>query len=264
MEMTILENLRKPRKRLFIGLLAGSLLTLVVLLGLLWYLFMNRMYPVHRFLLVAILAAAIVALTVIAAGIGGIIYTLWRSRTIPLGNLMRVPINLLFPLVLTLGKMMGYDKERIRSSFVEVNNQLVKTTRPVIPPERILILLPHCLQLNQCPHKVTVDVENCKRCGGCSVNNLLALKDRYGVKVAVATGGTLARKFAIEWKPKAVVAVACERDLTSGIMDINPLPVLGVLNDRPNGPCLNTCVNINRVEEAIKYYLGVDYKSDEK
>ncbi|MDA8235690.1 MAG: DUF116 domain-containing protein [Clostridia bacterium] len=258
MEMTILENLHKPRKRLFIGLLAGSLLALVVLLGIMWYLFINRMYPFHRFLLVGILSAVILILIVIAVGIGGIVYTLWRSKTIPLGNLMRVPINVLFPVVITLGKILGFDKEKIRSSFVEVNNQLVKTRHPVVPPEKILILLPHCLQVNHCPHKVTVDVENCKRCGGCSVDSLMALKDRYGVKVAVATGGTLARKFVSEWKPKAVVAVACERDLTSGILDINPLPVLGVLNDRPNGPCFNTCVNINRVEEAIKYYLGED------
>jgi len=263
MDITLGENLRKPKKRLFIGLLAGSLLVVASLLGLIWYLFENRMFPVYRYFLVAVVTAVIIILTVIGLGIGGIVFTIWRSKTLPLGNLMRVPINLLFPLVMYLGRMMGFDKEIIRSSFVEVNNQLVKTRHPRVSPEKILVLAPHCLQINDCPYKVTADVENCKRCGRCPINSLLDLKDRYGVKVAVATGGTLARKFVGEWRPKAVVAIACERDLTSGIMDINPLPVLGVLNDRPNGPCFNTRVNIHRVEEAIKYYLGKDCQTHE-
>ena len=47
----------------------------------------------------------------------------------------------------------------------------------------------------------------------------------------------------IEKRPKLVVAVACEGDLTSGIKDCYPLPVIGVLNDRPFGPCFNTHVD---------------------
>jgi len=50
--------------------------------------------------------------------------------------------------------------------------------------------------------------------------------------------------------------VACEGDLTSGIRDCYPLPVLGVLNDRPFGPCYNTSVDLERIEEAIKAVLA--------
>jgi hypothetical protein len=50
------------------------------------------------------------------------------------------------------------------------------------------------------------------------------------------------------------VAVACERDLSSGIIDSYPLPVLGVTNERPFGPCFNTKVDLGQVIEAIEFF----------
>ena len=77
------------------------------------------------------------------------------------------------------------------------------------------------------------------------------LAEQYRVKLRVATGGTLARKWIKETKPKAVIAVACERDLSAGIQDTGELPVLGVLNCRPHGPCLNTDVDVAEIERAL-------------
>jgi len=59
----------------------------------------------------------------------------------------------------------------------------------------------------------------------------------------------------VEFKPKAIVAIACERDLSSGIQDVNTVPVLGVLNIRPNGPCFDTTVDLAAVEDAVKFFL---------
>ena len=64
-------------------------------------------------------------------------------------------------------------------------------------------------------------------------------------------------------RPKAIVAVACERDLTSGIQDVFPLPVLGVLNERPFGPCFNTRVDMNKLEAAVLTFMD-DEEAKEK
>jgi len=71
------------------------------------------------------------------------------------------------------------------------------------------------------------------------------------LKIAVATGGTLARRIVLENRPEAIVAVACELDLTTGIQDAYPIPVIGILNERPNGPCINTKADIEKVRRAI-------------
>ena len=54
---------------------------------------------------------------------------------------------------------------------------------------------------------------------------------------------------------RLVLAVACERDLTSGIKDCYPLPVIGILNDRPFGPCFNTTVDCSKIDEALSQVL---------
>ncbi len=165
-------------------------------------------------------------------------------------------LHLLYRPALILGRIFGVDKDRIRSSFIQLHNQLAGRLPVRVPAEKVLVLAPVCLQLADCPRKVTVDVDNCARCGRCRVDDLLRLREQYGVHVAVATGGTFARKLLRDLRPKAVVAVACERDLVSGLQDSRPLLVLGVTNERPHGPCFNTTVNIELVERAICRLLG--------
>ena len=125
-----------------------------------------------------------------------------------------------------------------------------------LKPDRILILLPHCLQLFDCEIKVTGDINKCVRCGRCDIKGLAELAEKYRIDISVATGGTLARKVIIEKRPKLVVAVACERDLTSGIKDCYPLPVIGILNDRPFGPCFNTRVDVEKIDAALQAVLA--------
>ncbi len=72
----------------------------------------------------------------------------------------------------------------------------------------------------------------------------------------MATGGTLARKIVLDARPEAIVAVACERDLSSGIVDTFPMPVMGISNERPFGPCFNTRVDLEKVKEAIRFFSG--------
>ena len=86
------------------------------------------------------------------------------------------------------------------------------------------------------------------------MGQLVELGEKYGLNLAVVNGGTLARRRVASFNPSGIVAVACERDLTLGIQDVFPIPVYGVINDRPNGPCFNTCVDMSIVEDAIKFF----------
>ncbi|GAB6157374.1 DUF116 domain-containing protein [Desulfotomaculum varum] len=245
------------RKRLFLGLLVASLLVVGLLAGTVWYLLYHPTTLLHQAILIAVVGLVILAILAVGFGIGGIVLTIWLAQTIrPLQPLMRVAMSALFPFAIGLGRLFKIDTDKIKNSFIEVNNELVRTNQQALRPEQILLLAPHCLQESNCPHKVTHDINNCRRCGKCKVADLLMLRDKYGIRVGVATGGTLARKFVKEYRPRAIVAVACERDLASGIQDCSPIPVLGVLNDRPHGPCFNTSVNIAGVSRAVEFFLG--------
>ena len=116
-------------------------------------------------------------------------------------------------------------------------------------------MLPHCLQEDNCGIKVTSDIEKCVNCGKCDIGFIKMLKKKYGINIKVATGGTLARKAVKELKPSIVLAVACERDLITGIFDSYPMPIYGVFNIRKNGPCFNTKISEEEIETALKEIL---------
>ncbi|AEG60557.1 DUF116 domain-containing protein [Desulforamulus ruminis] len=251
------------RKRLFLGLLAASLVIVGLLVFTVWYLIYHPITLFHQVVLIGVVSLIILAILLVGFGLGGIVLTIWLAQTIkPLQPLMRVAIATLFPFAIGLGRIFKIDVDKIKYSFIEVNNELVRTSPIHLRPEQILLLAPHCLQETSCSHKVTHDINNCRRCGKCAISSLLELRDRYGVRVGVATGGTLARKHVKEYRPKAIVAIACERDLASGIQDCSPIPVLGVLNERPFGPCFNTRVSADGVGKAIEFFL--QGKSDGK
>lgn len=165
-------------------------------------------------------------------------------------------VSFLYPVLIVLGNALNVPKNEIRKVYIKLNNNYIYSNRYKIKPEDILILIPHCIQKSECKLKITTNVRNCKSCGLCNVKDLIDLQDKYNVHVFIATGGTLARKKIKETRPKAVVAVACERDLTAGVQDIRQVPVLGVFNKRPNGPCVDTKIDANEVENAIKFFIG--------
>ena len=164
-----------------------------------------------------------------------------------------VVLKVLYPLLMLLSAFMKGRKERFQRLIIDLNNRLVKKGR--YGTRKILLLLPHCIQINDCQIRLTHNIFNCKRCGRCEVKDLIGIAEEQHLNLFVATGGTLARKIVMEARPEAIVAVACERDLSSGVVDTYPMPVIGIPNERPFGPCFNTRVDLDRVKAAIEFFV---------
>lgn len=196
-------------------------------------------------------------IAVIAWASIGLVLHIYTGRPV-LGTerIRGLSIKIFLPLMELLGRLLGISREEVRHSFIKVNNELVRGKAGRYAPDDVLILLPHCLQSSRCAVRLTYDVNHCKRCRLCPIAGLLDLRDRHGVKLAIATGGTIARRIVVQQRPKLIIAVACERDLASGIQDTDPIPVYGVLNERPNGPCLDTLVSLMRLEAALVHFVG--------
>jgi len=160
----------------------------------------------------------------------------------------------LYPVFMLAGAFLKDRRESLQGMLIRLNNRFVLSEG--VRAKRLLLLLPHCLQVDTCKIRLTYDIRNCERCGKCNIKDLIGISDRKGLSLFVATGGNIARRIVGDVRPEAVIAVACERDLISGIADIYPLPVLGVYNERPFGPCINTKVDIKKVEEAIDLLSG--------
>lgn len=239
----------------FIGLILFTVLLIAaaaVGLYLIPYVGLKNIHPLAPEI-VLITIGAIVALLV--TGVVLLLITLARGKEILFAAKLRgIVIKVLFPVMVIVGKVVGLSRDTVQQSFVEVNNRLVKAKFSDRKAKRILLLMPHCLQFNDCDIKITSDASKCRLCGKCSICDLVKLSQKYDVELTIATGGTLARRRIMEVRPQAVIAVACERDLTSGIQDAYPLPVIGILNDRPFGPCFNTSVDSDKVDDALRFF----------
>lgn len=243
----------RPKKRLFIGMLSLTTILMAVALYIIWYIGVPGLASIQP-ALPWILGAIVTAVVVVAfLGIFNMVLAVAGLPYVPfLQKQTYELINMLFSLAVRLGKVFGISRRRLEGSFIAVSNLLFNRMGIRVPADRLLVVTPHCLQLASCPHKITRDPENCKRCGGCDIGALVTLSHEMGFHFFVATGGTLARQIVYKTRPKAVLAIACERDLMSGIQDVYPLPAVGVLNIRPNGPCYNTHVDMAEVRAQLE------------
>ncbi|RQD77816.1 MAG: DUF116 domain-containing protein [Candidatus Syntrophonatronum acetioxidans] len=244
------------KKRTFLSLLLVSLVIFTSFVFYLWNLTFNQRTFFNQVIFVMLVVFFIGIALLSFAGLCGIFLTLFNIPLYPSWQkIVRITVNFLYPFVIQLGRVFKITQDKIQRSFIELNNHLIRIRSIKVDPSELLLLLPHCLQSGSCPYRITSKVENCQKCGKCSISRFIELADKYGIKVKVVTGGTLAREMIKSLKPRAIIAVACERDLSSGILEANPLPVLGISNERPYGPCYNTRVDIKMVEEGIKFFL---------
>ncbi|MEW6659510.1 MAG: DUF116 domain-containing protein [Thermodesulfobacteriota bacterium] len=249
-------NSLRPQKRIFLGLLAVTCVLFTALLAVFWYvpyMGLTTLHPKLPLILGTLFLALLILVFALVAMLG---FTVVLGRDLFFSKKLRgLVIKLLLPLMSGVGKICGVSRDRVQRSFIAINNQLVLAQHPRAAPDKLLLLMPHCLQFHECQFRITGNVLHCKKCGKCPIKGLVELSEKYGVGLAVATGGTLARRIVVERRPKLIIAVACERDLSSGIQDSYPLPVYGVINHRPQGPCFDTLVNLERVEEALQTFL---------
>ena len=190
------------------------------------------------------------------------IYAVYSSAHLPMG-LLRAACSTVYkmlPYALWWGHVFHIPKEKVGQSLVDVINSVSAKYILAVQAEDIMLLTPHCLQLDSCPIKVTRDAFSCRECGRCSVGGLVALAKHYGVQLYIATGGTFARLLVKKHRPKVIIAIACERDLVLGTRDVFPILVFGVLNRRPYGPCFNTQVDLAKVEEVLQRLLPGERK----
>jgi hypothetical protein len=128
-------------------------------------------------------------------------------------------------------------RDWVENASVKVYNTLALLRGRKVGKGELLLLIPRCLS------KDTLD-------------GVLGIAGRYGVPVFVATRGQLARRVIRERRPRAVVAVACERDMVSGLHDVaGRIPVLGLTMTLPAGPCKDARLDLAQLEEWVRAYV---------
>jgi len=245
-------------KRLFLGLSTLTLILMMVVTTALWWFISPRLHDINSILANVSITVLRIFFFILLLGTVLVLLTSYTGKNLLVARIAILAyIKILYPVTLFISSIFGISKEKIRESFVHVNNSFIKAIRKKLKPSDILLLLPHCLQNSECLIRLTYDIFKCEKCGKCDIKDLCGIIEKYNIKASIATGGNLARKIIVENKPKFIIAVACDRDMVDGMREVFPIPIFGVLNDRPEGPCINTRVVSQKIDLALAALLDV-------
>lgn len=226
-------------KSLFLISTIGAIVIFNMIVCLLAYMIMPRLAAWGKIFPSMAWAAAVAIIVITSLWLAQILLTAmmgknfltFRGRTNPL-------FGLAFSWAFRLATLIGISRDRMGHSFVMVYNEISMAAKKDRRIEKLLILLPRCLTKEQ-------------------LKDINSLKDIYPIHIHIVSGGELARKKIKEIRPSAVIGVACERDLVSGIRDVGSrISLIGIPNRRPEGPCKNTNVDMDELIRAIEFYVG--------
>ncbi len=130
-------------------------------------------------------------------------------------------------------------RDRLGNSFIAILNSLQVsslngTKQKTIPAARHLLLLPRCIERT-------------------AQESILQRSRDLHIPYAIAGDGASARKAVERHNPDVILAIACERDLVTGIRDVHRrIPIICLTVQRPEGPCKNCTVDIETFSRHIK------------
>ena len=185
-------------KRIFIGVLLFALLIIGIISFVIWYLISPRLAQFYNFLPVIIGLIFLASWCILGLWFGFMVLSLITGKNylMQIGK-KQVSISFLIPVAIKFGRQLGISRDRISNSFVKVSNLLIRNKSKSVKPHELLILLPRCL------HKSLIQ-------------KILETGKQFNIPVYTVAGGTSAREIVYERMPRAIIGVACERDLLLG------------------------------------------------
>jgi len=225
-------------KRLFLGFYLIAVIVFSSALFLAYYLISPRLNDINTFLDYGILV--IVLAVIFGIGLFSLLFllTILTNRNfLFFRKKAGLHLEWIYPVVYKIASIFKISKDRVTNSMIKINNALIYITRDKFKSENLLVLLPRCFEK-------TIR------------EKVLDITQKYKCQVFIATGGSSARQIVAKVNPDAIIGVACERDLISGMSDSKKtIPIIAIPNRRPNGPCKDTNIDIEELEKAIRFML---------
>ncbi len=232
-DVTEVESEIEETPLLFLLFALGALIAYIGAALFFLYMVFPRLWGWHQGMAVGVCVVVVTVGCMAVLWFVGMVVSFFLSGRVPLGGVAkRLFPAFLTPLVFRTGRLLGISRDRLGHSFVRLNNIVTRDSLRMV--KNVLVLLPRCLKKEQ-------------------KDEIKAMASRYGIPVFTATGGEQARKIVAMHRPDGVIAVACERDLVSGMKDVRGISVIGIPNKRYNGPCYQTEVDLSEFEDALRF-----------
>ncbi len=114
----------------------------------------------------------------------------------------------------------GVESERVDEAYIDLKNKIHLDNFVKVPKNKRIVLLPQCLRRRKCKAKKTDLGFVCASCSpkSCQVYKIIKKAKELGyLGTFVLPGGSMVPKVFKKTKPKAVIGVACPKELGLGI-----------------------------------------------
>jgi len=146
-------------------------------------------------------------------------------------------------------RILGIKPENVDRLFIDMKNDINRGAFRKIKPKDKILFLPQCLRNPKCRAKVNGFGYDCVDCCGCKASQLKRGAEKLGYRVFIVPGGSMVFKAIEKLKPKAVIGVACLKELLPAVEEIH-LPLQTVELSKVG--CINTDVDINKTLEVLR------------
>lgn len=155
-----------------------------------------------------------------------------------------------------LANFVGINDSRIDQIYIDLMNRINETRFRSVPASEIMIFLPQCLRNSKCPGPLDDEGYHCRECGRCKIADVMKIARRLESKVFILPGGSIVPRLLKKYNPKAVVGVACFRELSMAVSIVTrmniPLQAIYLLRDG----CRNTDFNLYELKEVLNNGRG--------
>jgi hypothetical protein len=146
-------------------------------------------------------------------------------------------------------RILGIKPENIDKLYIELKNDMSREAFKKIHPKDKIIFIPQCLRKPKCKAQLTRLGYRCAACSGdCKANKIKSRGEGLGYRVFIVPGGSMVMNITKKLKPKAVLGIACVKELIAALDELKtPGQAVELLKDG----CINTDVNLEEVFDVM-------------
>jgi len=146
--------------------------------------------------------------------------------------------------------IIGLSPENIDRLYIELKNEIHRENFGKVAPKYKLVFLPQCLRKSRkCKAKLGEEGYDCIACSkDCRAAEIKRLGESAGYRVFIVPGGSMVSKIVAKYRPKAVVGIACMKELVMALDELRvPTHAVELLKDG----CVETDVDMEKVKAAL-------------
>ncbi|MFX1519526.1 MAG: DUF116 domain-containing protein [Promethearchaeota archaeon] len=152
-----------------------------------------------------------------------------------------------------LASRFGVDETEVLALFNQIKNEAYRDIFLSIPYSERIILFPQCLRHPDCEAKSDKWGYTCAECGRCGIARVKKLAGELGYsKYFIIRGGSIIEEIFEKYRPKAVVGIACNKEIFLGNLVCEKYGVITQSVCLTREGCYNTDADFNQVEKCVR------------